>query len=199
MLSIVLSWATIVTYKKNQQTQNQIKADLQNLDSRVKGGLENKVDLQVQDIQKLQQKVDQLNKDLQSKREEKERLAAIEASKTSVLQKLANSTASKAEASSGGSSALSQWLYTLRMCEAGGNYRTNTGNGFYGAYQFMIQTWNTIAGMSGRTDLIGVRPDLASPADQDMMIVYNTNVTQGLVTQNPGCYRKTGISNKPPA
>jgi len=34
------------------------------------------------------------------------------------------------------------WLYSTRMCESGGNYATNTGNGFYGAYQFTISTWH---------------------------------------------------------
>lgn len=29
----------------------------------------------------------------------------------------------------------------LRQCESGGNYRINTGNGFYGAYQFHPRTW----------------------------------------------------------
>ncbi len=94
---------------------------------------------------------------------------------------------------------LGQWLSTLRACETGGDYTKNTGNGFYGGYQFMISTWNSIASKTGRGDLVGVRPDLASPADQDAMIIANTNMTAGLVTQNPGCYAKTGISNKPPA
>lgn len=29
----------------------------------------------------------------------------------------------------------------VRSCESGGNYRTNTGNGYYGAYQFDYGTW----------------------------------------------------------
>jgi hypothetical protein len=33
------------------------------------------------------------------------------------------------------------WLRSTRMCESGGNYRTNTGNGFYGAYQFDAASW----------------------------------------------------------
>ena len=47
----------------------------------------------------------------------------------------------------------------VRQCESGGNYSTNTGNGFYGAYQFTMQTWRGL-GMSGR-------PSDASPAVQD--------------------------------
>ncbi len=29
----------------------------------------------------------------------------------------------------------------LRRCESGDNYSTNTGNGYYGAYQFSASTW----------------------------------------------------------
>jgi hypothetical protein len=32
----------------------------------------------------------------------------------------------------------------LRGCESGGQYSTNTGNGFYGAYQFHPRTWRTL-------------------------------------------------------
>jgi hypothetical protein len=47
----------------------------------------------------------------------------------------------------------------IRQCESGGNYSTNTGNGYYGAYQFSQQTWNGL-GYSGL-------PSDASPATQD--------------------------------
>ncbi len=50
------------------------------------------------------------------------------------------------------------WLQ-LRECESGDNYRANTGNDFYGAYQFSQQTWNDL-GYPGR-------PDLEPPAMQD--------------------------------
>ncbi len=96
------------------------------------------------------------------------------------------------------SGSLNEWLLALRTCESGGNYRTSTGNGFYGAYQFMQSTWDRIASMVGREDLIGVRPSSASPADQDMMIIANTNLSAGLSTQNPGFYSSLGLSNKPP-
>jgi hypothetical protein len=39
----------------------------------------------------------------------------------------------------------------LRNCESGGDYTRNTGNGFYGAYQFDLNTWG------GRPDADGVR------------------------------------------
>lgn len=37
-------------------------------------------------------------------------------------------------------------LAKLRACEAGGNYKTNTGNGYYGAYQYDIGTWGNYGG-----------------------------------------------------
>ncbi len=47
----------------------------------------------------------------------------------------------------------------LRQCESGGNYATDTGNGYYGAYQFSEPTWLGI----GETGY----PYQASPAEQD--------------------------------
>lgn len=47
----------------------------------------------------------------------------------------------------------------LRGCEAGGNYATDTGNGYHGAYQFDLGTW---AGTGGSGN-----PAQASPAEQD--------------------------------
>jgi LysM repeat protein len=64
----------------------------------------------------------------------------------------AGSLVEQAGASDGG------WA-ALRNCESGGNYATDTGNGYYGAYQFSLQTWQSL-GMSGL-------PSSASPATQD--------------------------------
>jgi hypothetical protein len=50
-------------------------------------------------------------------------------------------------------------LSSIRACESGGNYATNTGNGFYGAYQFTQSTWNSVGGSGS--------PAAASPAEQD--------------------------------
>jgi hypothetical protein len=50
------------------------------------------------------------------------------------------------------------WL-ELRQCESGDNYQENSGNGFYGAYQFSQQTWAGL-GYPGR-------PDQEPPAMQD--------------------------------
>lgn len=97
------------------------------------------------------------------------------------------------------SDSLQAWLLALRTCETGGNYARNSGNGYYGAYQFLPNTWNSIASKTGRSELVGILPSNASPADQDAMVIANTNMTAGLSTQHPGCYAKLGLSNKPPA
>ena len=47
----------------------------------------------------------------------------------------------------------------LRQCESGGNYADNTGNGYYGAYQFSLSTWHGL-GFPGL-------PSDAPPAVQD--------------------------------
>ena len=35
---------------------------------------------------------------------------------------------------------------SVRRCESGGRYRINTGNGYYGAYQFAAGTWRGVGG-----------------------------------------------------
>ena len=37
-------------------------------------------------------------------------------------------------------------LAEIASCESGGDYTTNTGNGFSGAYQFMDSTWQAVGG-----------------------------------------------------
>ncbi|MGH9102192.1 MAG: cell wall-binding repeat-containing protein [Acidimicrobiales bacterium] len=48
---------------------------------------------------------------------------------------------------------------SLRRCESSGDYRADTGNGYYGAYQFSAATWRDV-GYAGL-------PDEASPGVQD--------------------------------
>ena len=33
------------------------------------------------------------------------------------------------------------WAYSTGACESGNNPATNTGNGFHGAFQFLLSTW----------------------------------------------------------
>lgn len=57
----------------------------------------------------------------------------------------------------------SAWA-AIRRCESSGNYNINTGNGYYGAYQFDQSTWESVGG-SGR-------PNQASPGEQDYRALY---------------------------
>ncbi|HEV3449812.1 MAG TPA: transglycosylase family protein [Acidimicrobiia bacterium] len=60
------------------------------------------------------------------------------------------------------------FLTCIRARESGGNYRAyNPAGPYMGAYQFLQATWDGAANHIGRTALIGVRPDQASPFDQD--------------------------------
>ena len=50
-------------------------------------------------------------------------------------------------------------LEAIAACESGGDPTTDTGNGFYGKYQFTLETWSAVGG-SGN-------PAQASEAEQD--------------------------------
>lgn len=76
----------------------------------------------------------------------------------------------------------SAWA-ALRKCESGGNYRTNTGNGYYGAYQFALATWRRL-GYTGY-------PHEASPAIQDEA-ARKLQAKAGW-GQWPACTRKLGL------
>jgi hypothetical protein len=77
----------------------------------------------------------------------------------------------------------------LRQCESGGNYQINTGNGFYGAYQFDAGTWHGL-GYAGL-------PNEASAAQQDEAAakLYNS---RGWAPW-PSCSAKLGLSASGPA
>ena len=50
-------------------------------------------------------------------------------------------------------------LQAIAACESGGNPATDTGNGFYGKYQFTLETWRAVGGAGN--------PAHASEAEQD--------------------------------
>lgn len=62
-----------------------------------------------------------------------------------------------------GNGTMAEDLYRLRQCESGDNYEDNTGNGYYGAYQFSMSTWNGL-GYSGL-------PSDAPPPEQDQAAI----------------------------
>jgi hypothetical protein len=61
----------------------------------------------------------------------------------------------------------------IRHYESHSEWHINTGNGFYGAYQFMLSTWRAHAPASW-TD----RPDLASPPRQTF-VAWRTWIANG--------------------
>ncbi len=71
----------------------------------------------------------------------------------------------------------------LANCESGGNYSENSGNGYYGAYQFSQQTWNSL-GYSGN-------PADASPAEQDA--AAQALQASGGWSQWPSCSSQLGL------
>ncbi len=75
-------------------------------------------------------------------------------------------------------------LARLRQCESGGNYAANTGNGYYGAYQFSAGTWRS---MGTGYD----RADLAPPAVQDSAAMQ-LQARSGW-GQWPSCSRKLNL------
>lgn len=83
--------------------------------------------------------------------------------------------------SGGGSGGV--WLQ-LRECESSDNYQANTGNGFYGAYQFSQSTWTDL-GFPGR-------PDLEPPGMQDQ--AAQKDQAQSGWSQWPACSAALGLS-----
>ncbi len=67
--------------------------------------------------------------------------------------------ARRAKARARASSAASPTLEAIAACESGGNPATNTGNGFYGKYQFTLSTWQSVGGAGN--------PAAASEAEQN--------------------------------
>ncbi len=71
----------------------------------------------------------------------------------------------------------------LRICEAGGDYTRNSGNGYYGAYQYDASTWANYGGYA--------LPYLAPPAVQDAK-ARETQAARGWGPW-PACARKLGL------
>ncbi len=61
------------------------------------------------------------------------------------------------------------WLNRLGACEAdtSGGYHANTGNGYYGRYQYAPSTWYTTGGRLGLPEPASL-PHQVSPAEQDV-------------------------------
>ncbi|MGI8805303.1 MAG: transglycosylase family protein [Thermoleophilaceae bacterium] len=94
----------------------------------------------------------------EDRREAAEAAAEAAAAEAAAAEAAAAEVAAPAPVSSG--STASGELSSIAECESGGDYSTDTGNGFYGAYQFTPETWAGVGG-SGL-------PSEASPEEQDM-------------------------------
>ncbi len=82
--------------------------------------------------------------------------AALDQSSSSAVSSITSAPPTRAVNYASGSDGI---FARIRQRESGGNYATNTGNGYYGAYQYDLRTWSGYAGYA--------RPDLAPPAVQD--------------------------------
>mgnify|MGYP000843717272 CR=1 FL=1 len=71
----------------------------------------------------------------------------------------------------------------LAQCESGGNWSINTGNGFYGMYQFTLETWQSLGGTG--------YPHEADAATQTAMA--KKLQAQAGWGQWPGCADKLGL------
>ena len=74
-------------------------------------------------------------------------------------------------------------MLALRQCEAGGSYTRNSGNGYYGAYQFDLRTWGGYGGYA--------RADLAPASVQDAKFL-DTFARRGW-SPWPTCSHKLGL------
>ncbi|TAK89287.1 hypothetical protein EPO04_01985 [Patescibacteria group bacterium] len=92
-----------------------------------------------------------------AKAEAEAKAAAIAAAKEAQAKVAAKATS--AATTEAAPAATGDAWYKLRLCESGNDYTKNTGNGYYGAYQYNIGTWNNYGGFA--------RPDLAPAAVQD--------------------------------
>lgn len=97
------------------------------------------------------------------------------------------SSSSSRSAPSGVPSAGDPVWNRLAQCESNGNWSANTGNGFYGGLQFMVQTWRSVGG-SGY-------PHEASRSEQihrAQRLLQRSWATWG--NQWPACSRMLGLS-----
>ncbi len=115
----------------------------------------------------------------------KERPVVVTPPKTSSSSSSASSSSnsSTSKPSTGGSANVSGVWAKLAQCESGGNPRTNTGNGYYGLYQFSLPTWRAMGGSGLPSD--------ASAGEQ-------TRLAQKLQARSgwgqwPACARKLGL------
>lgn len=102
--------------------------------------------------------------------------AAVRAAQASAISaqqdQLVVDRSSSAAGASTGSPSLNPFLQCVVQQESSGNYQAVSPSGEYmGAFQFSQSTWNQAAQMAGLSNLVGVPPDQASPAEQDTLAI----------------------------
>jgi hypothetical protein len=70
----------------------------------------------------------------------------------------------------------------LGNCESGMTWNRNSGNGFYGAFQFTISTWNAMGTGYARADM--------APLEVQVAAVQKLLSRSSIFTQFPGCARQ---------
>jgi hypothetical protein len=75
----------------------------------------------------------------------------------------------------------------LAQCESGGNWATNTGNGYYGGLQFSSGTWLAYGGGE-----FAERADLAT-REQQIVVAERLHAARGF-SPWPACSAKLGLS-----
>jgi hypothetical protein len=79
----------------------------------------------------------------------------------------------------------SQWD-RLAQCESGGNWRANTGNGYYGGLQFSRRTWRSYGG--------GAYATTANHASRSQQIAIAEKVLRGQGWKAwPTCSKRIGL------
>jgi LysM repeat protein len=111
-----------------------------------------------------------------------DRSSSVERTSTHVSSHSSRQSSSSSQHSSGSVASGGVWD-RLAQCESGGNWSTNTGNGFYGGLQFTQSSWSA-AGGSGS-------PQHASRSEQ-IRVAQNLQKMQGWGAW-PTCSRKIGV------
>lgn len=77
------------------------------------------------------------------------------------------------------------FITALGQCESGNTANRNSGNGYYGAFQFSIATWNAMGTGYARADL--------APYEVQVAAVKKLLSKSSVRSQFPGCSAKLGL------
>lgn len=77
------------------------------------------------------------------------------------------------------------FITALGQCESGNTANRNSGNGYYGAFQFSIATWNSMGTGYARADL--------APYEVQVAAVKKLLSRSSVRSQFPGCSAKLGL------